>query len=98
MSEQNGALMRRWFEEVWNRRREDAIDEMMADDVVASGLTAEPIRSRDAFKQFYHPFIAAFPDIHVSVEDVLTDGDRVAFRCHLTATHLNGRKVEFDGG
>ena len=98
MSQENEALIRRWFDEVWNQRREEAIDDMMADDVSALGLPPEPMRGREAFKQFYRPFIAAFPDFHVSVEEVISEGDRVAFRCRVRGTHRNGRNCEFDGG
>ena len=38
MSEHNKAFIRRWFEEVWNKGREEAIDEMFAEEGVANGL------------------------------------------------------------
>jgi hypothetical protein len=41
MSTESKDLIRRWFEEVWNKGREDAIDEMFAADGVAHGLTEE---------------------------------------------------------
>lgn len=98
MSAQNEALIRRWFDEVWNQRREQAIDELMADDVSAQGLPPEPISGREAFKRFYRPFIAAFPHFSISVEEVFSRGDRLAFRCKVQATHRNGRRCEFQGG
>ena len=93
MSEQNEALIRRWFDEVWNQRREEAIDEMMVEDVAAKGLPPEPIDSREAFKQF----IAAFPELSISVEEVISAGDRLAYRARLRATHRSGRSCEVDG-
>lgn len=98
MSEQNEALIRRWFDEVWSQRREEAIDELMADDVSALGLPPEPISSREAFKQFYRPFIAAFPELGISVEEVFSRDDRIGFRCRVRGTHRNGRRCEFEGG
>ena len=97
MSEQNEALIRRWFDEVWNQRREEAIDEMMVDDVVAKGLPPEPINSREAFKQFYRAFIAGFPELTISVEEVITEGDRLAYRARLRCTHRSGRSCEVEG-
>jgi hypothetical protein len=35
--EENKALIRRWFEEVWNKGRADAIPEMFAEDGIAHG-------------------------------------------------------------
>jgi ketosteroid isomerase-like protein len=98
MSEQNRELIRRWFEEVWNQRRESAIDEMMADDIVAHGLTPDSIRSREVFRQFHRLFIANFPRFHVTVEEVFSHGDRLGYRCRVQGTHSSGKEVDFEGG
>jgi steroid delta-isomerase-like uncharacterized protein len=106
MSEKNKEFIRRWFEEVWNKGREEAIDEMFAADGLAHGLEGEePIRGVAAFKPFFHKFRAAFPEIKVTVEDVLTEGDRVAARCSVRGLHrgdalgfaATNQPVEFDG-
>ena len=84
------ALMRRWFEEVWNKGREEAIDEMFAEDGLAHGLadeTGEPLRGATGFKPFFRNFRGAFPDIEVIVEDLIAEGDKVAARCRVRATH-----------
>jgi steroid delta-isomerase-like uncharacterized protein len=90
MPEDNKALVRRWFEEVWNKGRAEAIDEMFADDGVAHGLsdeTGEPLRGPANFKAFFHNFREAFPDIEVVVEDTISEGDRVAARCTVRGRH-----------
>lgn len=84
------AFIRRWFEEVWNKGREEAIDEMFAEDGVAYGLadeTGAPLRGASGFKPFFRNFRSAFPDIRVIVEDTIAEGDKVAARCTLHATH-----------
>lgn len=89
-SEDLGAFIRRWFEEVWNKGREEAIDEMFAEDGIAHGLadqTGAQLRGPNDFKPFFHSFRGAFPDIEVIVEDTIAEGDRVAARCRLRATH-----------
>src|SRR5439155_750319 len=43
MSEENKALMRRWFEEVWNEGRAEAIPDMFADEGIAHGLSDDPL-------------------------------------------------------
>ena len=82
--------MHRWFEEVWNQKRESAIDELMAEDALVHGIVG-PDGKRDtgpvAFRPFFHHFCAAFPDIRITVEDALVDGGKVAVRCAVTATH-----------
>jgi steroid delta-isomerase-like uncharacterized protein len=87
VSEENKALIRRWFEEVWNRGRVDAIDEMLAEDGVAYGLSDSPIVGPKDFKPFHAQFRGAFPDIEVVVEDVIAEGDKVAARCSVRGTH-----------
>jgi steroid delta-isomerase-like uncharacterized protein len=93
MSEESGdlgAFIRRWFEEVWNKGRAEAIDEMFAEDGIAHGLadeTGAQLRGPNDFKPFFYRFRGAFPDIQVIVEDTIAEGDRVAARCRLRATH-----------
>ena len=93
MSEQTEdlkALIRRWFEEVWNKGRAEAIDEMFAEDGIAHGLADEagaPLVGASGFKPFFQNFRGAFPDIEVVVEDTIAEGDRVAARCTVRATH-----------
>ena len=90
MSEENKALIRRWFEEVWNKGREEAIDEMFAEDGIAHGLADEvgnPLRGPAGFKPFFRKFRAAFPDIEVVVEDTITEGDKIAARCTVRGKH-----------
>jgi steroid delta-isomerase-like uncharacterized protein len=87
-SEDNKAFVRRWFEEVWNKGREGAIDEMFAADGLAHGLEGdEPIRGAAGFKPFFHKFRTAFPEIRVTVEDAVAEGDKVAARCSVRGTH-----------
>ena len=84
------ALIRRWFEEVWNKGREEAIEEMFAEDGIAHGLAGETgaaLRGPGGFKPFFRSFRGAFPDIEVIVEDTIAEGDKVAARCRLRATH-----------
>ena len=90
MSEENRALMHRWFEEVWNKGREEAIDEMFAEDGIAHGLADEhdqKLKGPTGFKPFFRKFRDAFPDIQVVVEDCIAEGDLVAARCAVRASH-----------
>lgn len=90
MSDENNALIRRWFEEVWNKGREEAIDEMFAEDGIAHGLAdeaGEALRGATGFKPFFRKFRAAFPDIEVVVEDTVSEGDKVAARCTVRGKH-----------
>jgi len=90
MSEENKALMRRWFEEVWNKGRAEAIPEMFADEGIAHGLSDDPLnplRGPAGFLPFHTQFREAFPNIKVVVEDQLAEGDLVATRCSVRGKH-----------
>jgi len=90
MSERHRALIHRWFEEVWNKGRADAVNEMFAEDGIAHGLSddsGEPLRGPEAFKEFHARFRGAFPDIVVVVEDTICEGDKVAARCSVRGKH-----------
>lgn len=86
MSAENKALVERWFEEVWNKGRSEAIDEMMAPDARAHGLGPDAMGPA-AFKQFHAAFRAAFPDVRVRIDDIIAEGDRVAYRLTAFGTH-----------
>ena len=104
MMEDNKRLVQRWFDEVWNRGREDAVDQLMAPDALVHGL-GEAIRGPAAFKRFHAAYREAFPDVRIDVEDLVAEGDKVAFRWSATATHRGGslgfaatnRNVRFEG-
>jgi steroid delta-isomerase-like uncharacterized protein len=90
MAEDGKDLTRRWFEEVWNKKREDAITEMFVYEGVAHGLP-EPdsvIRGPEEFKQFHRVMVQTFPDLHVDLDELIGEGDRVAVRWTATMTHL----------
>jgi predicted ester cyclase len=94
-------LLHRWFEEVWNQGREATIDELMATDCLNHGLADEhgnDAHSVAAFRAYWHKLRREFPDVHISVEDALTEGDRIAAHCLVKATHApSGKPVEFTG-
>jgi steroid delta-isomerase-like uncharacterized protein len=86
----NAALVRRWFEEVWNRGREEAIDELFDEGGVAHGLADQsgaPLRGAAGFKPFFRRFREAFPELEVVVEETVSEGDKVAARCTVRGRH-----------
>lgn len=105
MPTDNASLARRWFDEVWNQRRDAAIEETLLADSVCY-TDGQPIVGPDEFRvKQYLPFTAAFPDVRVEVEDTIEQGDQVVVRWKATATHTGegigckatGNKVTFSG-
>ena len=108
MAEQPETLIHRWLEEVWNKGRAEAIDEMFASEGIAHGLTdpeGKELCGPEGFKPFFESFRNAFPDIKVTVEDTVTEGDKIAARCRVEGTHRGeglgvastGKRVAFTG-
>lgn len=102
------SFLERWFEEVWNKGREEAIDEMSHPDSTGNGLVSpdgKEVGDRAAFKEFYKSFRAAFSNIHIKVEDTVTEGDKTVARCLVTGIHSGeglgkpptGKPVKFRG-
>ena len=79
-TEDNKALMRRFLEEVFNKKKLAAIDEFLApnhvDHTLPPGLPGGP----EGTKQAISMTLTAFPDLHLTVEDMIAEGDKVVTR------------------
>jgi predicted ester cyclase len=90
-AQENEALVRRLFEEVWAKGNVAAVDEFMAADYVEHSEHAVPPGSRpgrDSVKQRIALYYEAFPDWKVTLHDIFGRGDRVAYRWSGGGTHL----------
>lgn len=87
MSEENKALVRRSFEEVWNDKNLDAIDEIVAADVVNHLAPPGLPEGAEGNKAFVGMYLSAFPDTKMTIEDMLAIGDKVVTRWVATGTH-----------
>lgn len=70
-----------WFEEVWNQGNLSAIDRLAHPEAKAYGFpNPESVSGRDGFKEAASQFRSAFSEIHVRVDDVISEGDKMAVR------------------
>ena len=76
---QNAETSRRFIEEAFNRGNLDVIDELTADGFVNHDPLAGE-QDKESGKQQIAAYRAAFPDIHITVEDVFEAGDKVCMR------------------
>jgi steroid delta-isomerase-like uncharacterized protein len=87
MPQDSIALVRRWFEEVWNQRRANVIDELLVAESVCHADDGD-IRGPDEFRERqYNPLVAAFPDIRVEIDAIIGEGDEVVVRWSAAGTH-----------
>jgi steroid delta-isomerase-like uncharacterized protein len=86
MSEDRKALVRRGWEGVVNDKNLDTLEEVYAPDFVWHEPDQE-IRGYEQGKQFASAFFEAFPDLSITVDDVLAEGDQVVSRYTIRGTH-----------
>ncbi|MEO3869458.1 ester cyclase [Nonomuraea sp. B12E4] len=80
------------------------IDEVVEPDVLFHAPVPMGTTGTQALKDVWTVLLRAFPDIRVSVEDVITEGDKVVYRNRVTGTHQGeyrglpptGRTVTYD--
>jgi steroid delta-isomerase-like uncharacterized protein len=85
-------LINRFVEELWNERRLDVADAIFAKDCVThqlrSGVPADAVpRGPQAMKEHVAGWIASFPDLRFTIEQMLSEGDRVVTQLLMEGTH-----------
>ena len=96
---------RRIVEEVINRGKMGVLEECLAEDFVYHGPGGVEVRGIEGYKQFTAVLRNAYPDIRVTIEDILAEGDLVATRTFCTFTFTGkagpdnpvGRRVSMTG-
>lgn len=86
-AEENKALIRRYVEEAWNKGNVNIMDELMAEHYARHMAISAPPLTREGQKQRILGFRRAFPDLHLTIEDMLAEGEKVSFRLTLRGTH-----------
>jgi steroid delta-isomerase-like uncharacterized protein len=97
----NKALVRRWIEEGFNERSLAVVDEIFAERFAVNGNVV----GRDGLKQSMRRHVAAFPDLHVVVDEIVAEGGKVALWYTVEGTHRGefedipptGKRVKWSG-
>ena len=92
MTEESKNLVRRMYEEVWNKGRLEVIDEICALGYVGIGPYGDEL-GPESVKRGVASRRTAFPDIHVTIEDMIAEADKVIARLTFRGTH----RGEFQG-
>lgn len=104
MASANALLARRWFEEVWNKKRDETVTELLDPNIVGY-MEGVDVRSPDDFLKARAGLLDGFPDLQVTVDDVVSEGDNVVVRWSASGTHKGAglgippskRRVSFRG-
>ena len=90
--EENKAIVQRFIQELWNDRNLQVADEIFATDCVTHQLrsgaeiVAAP-RAAEAIKKHISEWLAGFPDLHFTVEQMIAEADRVVTQSVMQGTH-----------
>lgn len=87
--ERNKALVRRWIEEGFNKRDTTVVDEIFVETPAINGL----LIGRESLKQSMRRRFTAFPDLQVTIEEMIGEGDKVGIWYTARGTH----RGEFEG-
>jgi steroid delta-isomerase-like uncharacterized protein len=88
MIEANKAISRRFVEEIFNAGRLEVADELVTPDFVGHDpASPEPIIGPEGMKRNIEGYRSAFPDVRLTIEDEIAEGDRVVLRWSARGTH-----------
>jgi len=104
MTTSNSTVARRLFEDVWNGKRDDIIDEIF-DPLCTAYLESWEVHGPQEFRAMQAEILESFPDLRLEVLDVIEAGDQVAVRWQAEATlqgsgfgmPASGSQVRFRG-
>jgi steroid delta-isomerase-like uncharacterized protein len=105
-TEENKALVRRFYEEVWSKGNLDVADEVFAPDYVRHDpRSAEAAPGPEGQKRVAGDFRRAFPDLRFEVQRIVAEGDLVAAWWNASGTHKGrwanveptGREISYSG-
>jgi steroid delta-isomerase-like uncharacterized protein len=79
-------LVRR-YQEAHNTNNLAALDAIVAADVIAHSLMPGVPSGLEGGKAVHQMAVASFPDFHVTIEDMIAEGDKVVARMTFRGTH-----------
>jgi predicted ester cyclase len=102
--EKNKACVRRIVDEVNNRGMLESVEEIISPDYIGHGGSKE-VRGPEGYRQAAEAYRVTFPDLHMTIDDMVAEGDNVAWRFTWVATFSGplaniaptGRKVVQSG-
>ncbi|HEU5097457.1 MAG TPA: ester cyclase [Roseiflexaceae bacterium] len=86
-TEENKAIIRRMTEEFYNQGNVESAEHFFADSYVHHDPASPHVRDRDGLKQMLRAFRAGCPDLHITIDQLLAEGDMVTKRWTFHTTH-----------
>ena len=106
MPTENKTIIRRLYEEVWNERKLEVVDELISPshalhDPIASGSHVGP----ESYKRRVVELTTGFPDLCFTIEDTIAEREKFVVSWSISGTHkgvymeipATGRKISVEG-
>ena len=89
-TEENKVIVQKWVDQVLNTR--DVSDQSPAYQLVATDFVGHfpgqpALKGIEAYRQFGSQYFSAFPDLQITPEDLIAEGDKVTMRYDWRGTH-----------
>jgi steroid delta-isomerase-like uncharacterized protein len=107
MASRNAELAKRFHEDIFERGDFDAADQILTKDFVthSPGAPADFLHGPDGAKEYARAIRAGLPDLSITHDDIVIEGDKVVIRWSATGTHKGellgipptGKPVEITG-
>jgi predicted ester cyclase len=85
--EENKDIIRRFCDEAVNKRNLSVVDELIAADYIDHVTGVGDVSGSEGMKQHLVMGFTAFPDLRITIEDIVAEGDRVVSRITNSGTH-----------
>jgi predicted ester cyclase/ketosteroid isomerase-like protein len=88
-TEEHLQLFTRWFEELWNKKNYAITQELVHPEFTAHGAGGQDIKQGpNGVAEMVRTWHNAFPDGHMTMDDIITEGDLSVIRMTFTGTHM----------
>ncbi len=102
---ENKAAYRHFIDEAFNKGHLDKLDELLSPDYVYHDAPPGTPEGPEAIRQVVTMFRAAFPDLEITIEEQVAEGDKVCSRTTMRGTHRGaifglqptGNRIEMKG-
>jgi steroid delta-isomerase-like uncharacterized protein len=102
--EENKTIVRR-YQEIYNSNDLDRLTEVISEDLLTPNIMPGIPQGLEGAKAAHRIMVAGFPDYQTLIEDMISEGDKVAARIKMTGTHTGefmgvpptGRRISFTG-
>jgi predicted ester cyclase len=79
-------LVRRWIDQGFNNKDLSVVDEIFSSDVIVNGQRVGHLGLKNSMSRF----ITAFPNLHVTIAEVISEGDKVVLWYRVQGTQTGG--------